>query len=90
MLFTDGRANVPLGGRVDGGDRAALARRIDEEVEQLGAALRAAGVASLVVDAQGAFARGREGEFLSRALGGRYVRLPRVLTEEVLSGALDE
>jgi magnesium chelatase subunit D len=89
VLFTDGRANVPLGGRGEG-DRAALARRIDEEIEQLGSALRAAGVASLVVDTQNTFTGGRGGEFLSAALGGRYVRLPRVFTEEVLSGALDE
>jgi len=89
VLFTDGRANVPLGGRGEG-DRASLARRIGEEVERLGAALRASGVASLVVDTQGGFTGGREGEFLSRALGGRYVRLPRVFNEEALSGALDE
>ncbi|HEV2862978.1 MAG TPA: magnesium chelatase ATPase subunit I [Pyrinomonadaceae bacterium] len=88
VIFTDGRANVPLGGRGDE-ERAALGRRINEEIARLGSSLRDEGVASLVVDARGVFTGGREGEFLSRALGGRYVRLPRVITEESVSGAFD-
>ncbi|HLM56150.1 MAG TPA: magnesium chelatase ATPase subunit I, partial [Pyrinomonadaceae bacterium] len=54
VLFTDGRANVPLGGR-GREERAALGRRIDEEIAGLGSALRDEGVASLVVDTRGVF-----------------------------------
>jgi magnesium chelatase subunit D len=89
VLFTDGRANVPLGGRpADGG--AAPSHVVKDEISRLGAELRGAGVGSLVVDTREGFAGGGEGEFLSCALGGRYVRLPRILSREALSGAFDE
>jgi magnesium chelatase subunit D len=75
LVFTDGRANVPRDGRVEG-DRADVRRRIKSEVEKIGVALQRAGVASLVVDTQNRFTRGGEGQELAQALGGRYVHLP--------------
>ncbi len=75
LVFTDGRANVPGDGRIDG-DRAAVRRRIIGEVEKIGVALQRHGVASVVVDTQNRFTRGGEGEALAQALGGRYLHLP--------------
>jgi magnesium chelatase subunit D len=74
LVFTDGRANVPL-------TDAALApseraEKIAAEVERLGSALRALGVTSVVVDTRRSFGARGEGESLARKLGGRYVRLP--------------
>ncbi len=75
VLFTDGRANVPLTEAAHE-DGAARRRRIVSEVEHLGAALRGAGVRSVIVDTQHRFTVGGEGLALSRWLGGRYVQLP--------------
>lgn len=95
VVFTDGRANVPVGdkaratstaqseGAACGEDAAARRARIRAEIVALGAALLKAGVASLVVDTQGRFTAGGEGPFLSGALGGSYVRLPQVFSELV-------
>ncbi len=86
VVFTDGRANVPL---VAGNEnRAQLKQRIKIEIEQLGAALQRAGVASLVVDTQNLFTSGGEGHRLAQSLGGRYVHLPLRLTEEVMCEVL--
>lgn len=73
LVFTDGRANVPLGPAAGAGARA---KKIACEIEQLGAALRALGVASVVVDTRRNYGARGEGESLARSLGGRYVRLP--------------
>jgi magnesium chelatase subunit D len=87
VVFTDGRANVPLAGIVQtengtrGGDKAALKERIRAEVRALGASLSKEGVASLVIDTQARYISGDEGRFLSDALGGRYLRLPQVFDE---------
>ena len=75
LIFTDGRANVPLEARA-AADPAARAKRIADEIERLGSALRALGVASVVVDTRRGFGARGEGASLARALGGRYVRLP--------------
>ncbi|HKP72901.1 MAG TPA: VWA domain-containing protein, partial [Pyrinomonadaceae bacterium] len=75
LVFTDGRANVPLDGRV-GGERAAVRLRIKGELEKIGVRLQRAKVASVVVDTQNRFTSGGEGQTLARALGGRYVHLP--------------
>ncbi|HEV2706937.1 MAG TPA: magnesium chelatase ATPase subunit I [Pyrinomonadaceae bacterium] len=87
VLFTDGRANVPLT-EVAHEDGAARRRRIASEVEHLGAALRVAGVRSVVVDTQQRFITGGEGLSLSRSLGGRYLQLstgaPAALSGEIL------
>ena len=73
LLFTDGRANVSLLRAVETRDKAARAHLIKEEIERLGAALRRAGVASLVVDTQNRFTSRGEGQMLAGALGGRYI-----------------
>ena len=77
VVFTDGRANVPLAGRISAeGD--ARRERIRAEIQALGASLRKARVASLVVDTQNRFTADDGGRFLADALGGDYARLPRV------------
>jgi magnesium chelatase subunit D len=88
VIFTDGRANVPL---VHGEttDRSALKGRIKEEILGLGAALRQAGVSSLVIDTASRFTANGEGSFLSQALGGRYVQLPQLISEKALTEAVD-
>jgi magnesium chelatase subunit D len=90
VVFTDGRANVPLAGKVhEGGavrnlDKAELKERIRDEVRALGASLLKECVESLVVDTRGRYTGGDEGRFLSDALGGRYLRLPQVFDEASL------
>ncbi len=90
VVFTDGRANVPLAdeGKPSsnvGSSSAARKARIADEIARLGASLRAACVGSLVIDTQARFTSGGEGEFLSEALGARYVRLPRLINEDALA-----
>jgi magnesium chelatase subunit D len=93
VVFTDGRANVPL---VDEGkpssnvvsSNASRKARIAEEIARLGASLRAACAGSLVIDTQARFTSNGEGEFLSGALDARYLRLPRLITEESLAEEL--
>jgi len=75
VLFTDGRANVAAVEHAVS-DRAARRRQIDEEFVRLGASLRAAGVASTVVDTQHRFTSGGEARALAERLGGAYVQLP--------------
>ncbi len=75
LVFTDGRANVPLDGRT-GGPRAARTERIARELEQCGALLRQTNMSVVVVDTRQRFTAGDEGARLARTLGGRYVALP--------------
>jgi magnesium chelatase subunit D len=93
VVFTDGRANVPLvdeGAASSNVRRVAAARksRIADEIRRLGASLREACADSLVIDTQARFTSGGEGEFLSDALGARYLRLPQLVTESALGEAL--
>jgi magnesium chelatase subunit D len=75
FVFTDGRANVPLRGTVS--ERGAqLQLRLDQEIAQLGAALRRVGVESTVVDTRARFGGDEAGKTLARSLGGSYTRLP--------------
>jgi Mg-chelatase subunit ChlD len=89
VVFTDGRANVPLNVESDG-DRTLRRGRIRREVVSLGASLARACDASVVVDTQGRFTDGGEGRALSDALGGGYVRLPQLLSETMSAGYFDE
>lgn len=78
LLFTDGRGNVSLTNQARAVvEKAAVRKLIEAEIEQLGRELQAEGVVSLVVDTMMPFASSGEGEFVARALGGRYARLPR-------------
>lgn len=79
LIFTDGRANVPLNGETEK-DRATLKHVINLEVAQLGAALQRRRVASVVVDTQNRFTASGEGQHLADALDGRYVYLPTMPT----------
>jgi magnesium chelatase subunit D len=73
LVFTDGRANVPLASFAGEGDAGS---HLQDEIELIGAALRRCGVGSLVVDTRARFAGDEEGRSLARALGGGYARLP--------------
>jgi magnesium chelatase subunit D len=73
LLFTDGHANVSLARGVRLDDRRTRGLIIDQEIERLGAALRRAGVASIVVDTQSRFTSRGEGQRLAARLGGRYI-----------------
>jgi magnesium chelatase subunit D len=90
VVFTDGRANVPLAdeGAASSNDRATQRARISDEIRRLGESLRGACVGSLVIDTQNRFTSGGEGEFLSEALGARYLRLPQLITESSLTEVL--
>jgi magnesium chelatase subunit D len=97
VVFTDGRANVPLSAksfdegeaREEEEDEGAMRKgRIRGEIIALGASFLKAGVSSLVVDTQSRFTAGGEGRFLSDALGGSYVRLPQKFSEAALSETL--
>ena len=73
VLFTDGRANVPLRG-----DRTPPpASAIEDELRRLGALLGSEEITSIVVDTKSRFVSNGEGETLARMLGARYVYLPR-------------
>jgi Mg-chelatase subunit ChlD len=87
VLFTDGRANVPLGGRVSG-DRADVRAQVLSEVKMIGAALRRIDVSSLVVDTSSRFTSGGEAAELASALGGAYVPLPPGASRKELFEAL--
>src|SRR5205085_347454 len=90
VVFTDGRANVPLAdeGTPSSNGRAELKARIADEIRRLGASLRGTCADSLVIDTQSRFTSDGEGQFLSDALGGRYIRLPRLITDSILIEAL--
>ncbi|MCA1556005.1 MAG: magnesium chelatase ATPase subunit I, partial [Acidobacteria bacterium] len=64
LVFTDGRANVPRDGRIDG-DIVAARRRIKSEVEKIGVRLQQLGVVPVVVDTQNRFTAGGEGQALA-------------------------
>jgi magnesium chelatase subunit D len=88
VVFTDGRANVPLAENLLK-DSANLKNQIRDEIRRIGASLRGERVASLVIDTQQRFTSNGEGQFLSEALGGRYVRLPQLISEAGLLGAFE-
>ncbi|MCA1593607.1 MAG: magnesium chelatase ATPase subunit I [Acidobacteria bacterium] len=89
VIFTDGRANVALSERV-ASETNALKARVRAEIVHLGAALRQAQVASVVVDTQNRYTSGGEGQFLAEALGGRYVHLSPGGTAHSISEAFEE
>ncbi|HEX3561054.1 MAG TPA: magnesium chelatase ATPase subunit I [Pyrinomonadaceae bacterium] len=103
IVFTDGRANVPLSEGVtakttalDGRDNAVLKKsrdvafkeQIKDEIRRLGASLSGAGVASLVIDTRSRFTANGEGRFLSESLDGRYLQLPQLISGGELAEAL--
>jgi magnesium chelatase subunit D len=87
VIFTDGRANQTLAPSHTA-TRAEFRRLIRQEIEELGGALRGAGVASVVVDTRNRFTSSGEGQSLAAALGGRYVQLPRANSVDEFNHAL--
>jgi magnesium chelatase subunit D len=88
LVFTDGRSNVSLHARVFD-EREARQRLIDEELEQLGAALKLSGVETIIVDTQNRFTSRDEGRALSNRMRARYVYLPQNIGVENDAGALE-
>ncbi|MDQ3650390.1 MAG: magnesium chelatase ATPase subunit I [Acidobacteriota bacterium] len=84
LIFTDGRANVPLDDNTGSGARAVIKRVIAEELTRLGAALRRAGVVSVVVNTQQRWTGNGEAEALAEMLGGRCVNLPGGIASDSL------
>ena len=75
LVFTDGRANVPLEASANGDMRAGLRLRIERELAQLGDLLRRAGVTTYIVDTRPPFAADDACAQLARTLGGTHVPL---------------
>lgn len=76
VLLTDGRSNVGLQDEITQ-ERFARSSAINEELQTLGAALRSANVASVIIDTKSKFVSSGEGRKLAESLGGRYLYLPR-------------
>ena len=70
LLFTDGRANVPLGG--NGINCPDAQEMINKEVALLGAQLRKAAVTLIVVDTQNQFTSTGKARVLAERLGAEY------------------
>jgi magnesium chelatase subunit D len=87
LLFTDGHANVTLGGE-SARAGTSRARAIWRELEQLGAEAQRAGIASIVVDTHNRFTGGGEGQMLADKLGGRHLYLTSNSTAVVELDAL--
>lgn len=82
VLFTDGRANVGLHTDNIIGRDARMAA-IEEELKQIGAAMWAEGISSVVIDTMSRFLSGGEGRSLAEWLGGRYIYLPRANADSI-------
>ncbi len=74
LLFTDGRPNVPLHAQAIT-DKALRQRVLMDELRNLGAALREAGVKITLIDTQNRFTSNGEARALSEHLGASYVYL---------------
>lgn len=83
VLMTDGRANVALSAEAQGNRE-----RMNEEVQQIAAMLRADGVASVVIDTQAGYLSRGEAPKLAKHLGGRYVYLPNARAEQIAQQVL--
>ncbi|MEP6569578.1 MAG: magnesium chelatase ATPase subunit I [Acidobacteriota bacterium] len=74
LLFTDGRANVPLRENASA-DRTERSRLIELEVKLLGDELNRAGLRTILIDTQNQFTRNDSAPVLALALGAEYQRL---------------
>jgi len=84
LVFTDGRANIPLY-QCDSEDQTILKRRIADELARVGAELRQSGIQTIIVDTQQRWTSGGEGQTLAEAAGGRYVSLPLGFSQSPIS-----
>jgi magnesium chelatase subunit D len=75
FLFTDGRANISLKTN-NAQDKFSRRQLIRRELEQLGAALKSAHVATVIVDTQASYTSNGEGSALAVALDAHYIFLP--------------
>lgn len=75
VLITDGRANIPSGlpGHVDRMNQD----EINEELRQIGRAMRSEAIESVVIDTKSKFVSSGEARNLAEMLGGKYLYLPR-------------
>ena len=73
LLFTDGRANVPL--REEAKSSTSRERLIEEEVKQLAAAITRTRTKLVVVDTQRHFERSEEPSRLARGMDAQLIRL---------------
>jgi magnesium chelatase subunit D len=74
LLMTDGRANIGLRGPgPEGLDRGA----VQDELREIGAVLKTAGVESVVIDTRLSFVSAGDARGLADNLGARYFYLPR-------------
>ena len=78
LVFTDGRANVPMRGRGVKRRSSAGNSIILSELDQLRVALQKAGVTTIIVDTQNRFTSGGEGRLMADRLGADYILLPSV------------
>ncbi|MDT4967202.1 MAG: magnesium chelatase subunit [Acidobacteriota bacterium] len=74
LLFTDGRANVPLS-LIEDLSKTRRDRLIQQELEELGHAVQLARVSTVVVDTQNRFTSNGGGERVAQLLNARYVQL---------------
>lgn len=75
VVFTDGRANVPLKSTAEVSG-ATLRLTIEDEINAIGASLKSAGVETVVVDTRRPYTCDEDGKGLAVSLGGLYLRLP--------------
>jgi magnesium chelatase subunit D len=75
VLITDGRANVPSR-LLDHVDRMNQ-EEINEELRQIGRAMRSEAIESVVIDTKSKFVSSGEARNLAEMLGGKYLYLPR-------------
>jgi magnesium chelatase subunit D len=71
LLFTDGHANVALGGNGTD-DRAARRRTIDAEVAHFGAALKESSVRTIIVDTSAGYRSNGDAHRIAEILGAHF------------------
>ncbi len=80
LIFTDGRANVPL--RANGTARADQKQLIESEIRFLGSELSKAGVTTVVVETRNPFVSGGEAHDLAEMLAAQLVQIKSQPIEE--------
>lgn len=75
VLMTDGRANIPS--RLSVGVDRASQDEINQELRQIGRAMRSEAIESVVIDTRPKFVSSGEARKLADMLGGKYLYLPR-------------
>ena len=84
LLFTDGRANVPLRGNGTA-SRSEQNRLINNEIKFLGSELQHAGVRTIVIETQNPFIAGTGARDLAALLGAQLVQIESQLLAKSIS-----